>query len=292
MNDLSIIPLRTFVTIADAGSYTRAAEQLYLTQPALSLQIKRLEEQIGQALFKRKGRQTVVTDAGEVLLGYARQILSLNEEAVSRLSVADTEGKVRIGVLEEVAVGPLVDLLTMFGRLCTRVRIEFEIATSWELGQRLAKNDLELAVLNRSFAPPRHVSLWDERYVWVERSGSDHYRLSPLRMIMESPDVPCALRDDALRVLAREGKQFELVFSTTSLVAVRAAVLSGLGIGLLSLASVTPEMRILGPSEGMPEIPRAPIVLAKSQSADSEACETLGDFLISHLRSEPVESVE
>ena len=284
--DLSITPLRTFITIVDTGSYTRAAEQLFLTQPALSLQIKRLEEQLGQKLLTRRGRQTIVTDAGKVLLSYATQIISLNEEAVARLSVADTEGQVRIGVLEEVAVGPLVDLLTMFGRLCSRVQINFEIDTSYRLAQRIKDNTLELAVLNKSFAGENVIDLWEEEYLWVEQRGSDHHRRTPLKLLLDTPDEPCSLRDAAMLELERAGLKTETVFSSTSILAIQAAVLAGLGIGMLSPSSVSADMRVLGMPEGMPEIPRAQIVLARSAETNSEAVDTLESFLISHLRTE------
>ena len=107
INDLSIDQLRSFVTIAETGNYTRAAERLFRTQPALSLQIKSLEERLGTRLFQRNGRKTTVTEAGQVLLTYARRILNLNEEALARLSIVEAEGAVRVGVLEEVTLGPL-----------------------------------------------------------------------------------------------------------------------------------------------------------------------------------------
>ena len=284
--DLSITPLRTFVTIADTGSYTRAAEQLFLSQPALSLQIKRLEEQLGQQLLARRGRQTVVTDAGNVLLSYAKQILTLNEEAIARLSVADTEGRVRVGVLEEVAVGPLVDLLTMFGRLCSKVQIDFEIDTSYRLSKRIQDNSLELAVLNKSFAGKDVIDLWEEEYLWVEQRGSDHHKRTPLKLIMDTPDTPCAIRDAAMLELERARLRTETVFSSTSILAIQAAVLAGLGIGMLSPGSVSGEMRVLGATEGMPEVPRAQIVLARSVDAKSNAVDTLASFLVSHLQAE------
>ena len=284
--DLSITPLRTFVTIVDTGSYTRAAEQLFLSQPALSLQIKRLEEQLGQQLLARRGRQTVVTDAGNVLLSYAKQILTLNEEAIARLSVADTEGRVRVGVLEEVAVGPLVDLLTMFGRLCSKVQIDFEIDTSYRLSKRIQDNSLELAVLNKSFAGKDVIDLWEEEYLWVEQRGSDHHKRTPLKLIMDTPDTPCAIRDAAMLELERARLRTETVFSSTSILAIQAAVLAGLGIGMLSPGSVSGEMRVLGATEGMPEVPRAQIVLARSVDAKSNAVDTLASFLVSHLQAE------
>ena len=146
MDPLSIDQLRTFVAIVQEGSYTAAAEKLFRSQPALSLQIKKLEEQLGSKVLERNGRQTRPTAAGEVLLSYAIRILDLNEEVVNKLSVTDTEGSVKIGVLEEVAIGPLVDLLTKFGRLCTKIDLDFRVATSWELSRLIKENKICLAV--------------------------------------------------------------------------------------------------------------------------------------------------
>ena len=284
-NDLSIDLLRSFVTISETGSYTRAAERLYRTQPALSLQIKRLEEQLDTKLFERKGRRTTVTEAGQVLLTYAQRILTLNEEAVARLSVVDTEGAVRIGVLEEVALGPLVELLTKFGRLCTKIRIELEVATSWELAARIRENKLCLAVANSTYTNDPVTPLWQETYVWAVNRLHDFHEWDSLPLVLFPDQYPCSLRAEALDGLRQLGRSWHIVFSSVSLTAEQAAVRAGLGIGMIAQSALTPDMRTLGPEDGMPALSRVEIALYQGAEATSDAVDCLADFLLTNLRA-------
>lgn len=285
INDLSIDLLRSFVTIAETGSYTRAAAQLYRTQPALSLQIKRLEERLGTRLFQRNGRQTTTTEAGQVLLEYARRILDLNEEALTKLSVVDAEGAVRIGVLEEVAMGPLVGLLMKFGRLCTKIRLELHVATSYELVGRIKENKLCLAVANGAFWTENKLPLWQEPYGWAANPAYTFHNRDPLPLVLYPDEYPCTIRESALESLRAQGRRWEIVFSSASDAAVLAAVRAGLGIGLLSKSTLTPDLQMLGLSDGLSSVAPAEIALYRGSKATSEAVDSLADFLISHLQS-------
>lgn len=282
---LPIEPLRAFAIIAETGSYTLAAERLHRTQPALSLQIKKLEELLNTRLLDRSGRRATPTDAGEVLLTYARRILDLNEEAVSRFAAVNAEGSVRIGVLEEVALGPLFTLLTRFGRLASRVRIELEVATSWDLAKAIRDNRLCLALANAEYAGESDLrgELWDEAYEWV--CGVDWQGLdaNPIPLIADPMDCHCVARDQALEALERAGRSWDLVFGSTSLSAVQAAARAGLGVGILSRSAITDDLRILGPDDGFPPIPPARIALYRGSKATEEAVDLLAAFLTENL---------
>jgi DNA-binding transcriptional LysR family regulator len=280
---LSIDQLRSFIAIAETGNYSKAAERVFRSQPALSMQIKRLEEQIGAQLLDRNHKETTVTEAGEVLLSYARRILDLNEEAMSRLSVVETEGSVRIGVLEEVALGPLVGLLTKFGRLCTRINLELHVLTSWELTDMINDDRICLAVANGMYSSDPVIPLWSERYVWVMNPDYPLLDENPLPLIMDPPNSPCQLRDHALGGLNKLGRRWNLVFSTVSVSAMKAAINAGLGVGMLFESEVGPGMRVLTVEDGLPEVPAAHIGLLRSRRATSEAVDCLADFLVRHL---------
>ncbi len=281
----SLDQLRTFVTIADSGSFTAAAERLYKTQPALSMQMKNLEEQVGAQLLRRSGRETTVTEAGRILLSYARRILDMNEEAIAKLSVGDAAGSVRIGVLEEAALGPLVHALTRFGRLCTNIHIQLEVSTSWELVRKIESNALCLAVANTAYSSGPVEPLWQERYLWVCADTYERNPEAPLQLILDPLDCSCCVRDEALERLAERGIEWRVVFSSISLPALQAAVRAGLGIGLLSESAVTPNMRVLGPDDGLPDVPPADIGLYRSEETKSEAADLLHDFLLENLRT-------
>ena len=286
-NDLSIDQLRSLVTISETNSFTQAAQQLFRTQPALSLQIKRLEEHVGTPLVQRNGRSISMTEAGQVLVDYARRILDLNEEALAKLSLTETEGKVRIGVLEEVAIGPLVDLLTKFGRLCTKVELELEVATSWNISKMIKKNEMCLAVANLQYAPEGSIPLWQENYWWAYSMAHDLAAEPSLPVVLEPDGYPCSIRDNALEVLKKLDRPWHVSFSSYSLTAMIAAVQAGLGVGLIAESAFTDDMRILESSGKLPCIPPATIGLYRSKEVNSHAVDTLSDFLIDHLQKHP-----
>ena len=286
-NDLSIDQLRTLVTIAETQSFTQAARQLYRTQPALSLQIKRLEEHVGMPLVQRNGRSMSMTEAGEVLVNYAQKILKLNEEALAKLSLTETEGKVRIGVLEEVTIGPLVELLTKFGRLCTKVEIELEVSTSWELSNKIKKNTLCLAVANLEYASGEAIPLWQERYVWAYNRHYDFFKNDSLAVVLEPKGYPCTIRERGLEMLREINRTWHVSFSSFSLSAIKAAVQAGLGVGLLAESALTDDMSTLEDTHSIPPIPPAIVGLYRSSETTSPAEETLSRFLIEHLQKHP-----
>ena len=285
INDLSIDQLRTLVTIADTNSFTLAAQKLFRTQPALSLQIKRLEEHVGMPLLERKGRTIEVTEAGEVLVDYARRILDLNEEAIAKLSLTEAEGRVRIGVLEEVAVGPLVDLLTKFGRLCTKVELELVVDTSWKLSGMIKNNELCLAVANLQFSNGYTTPLWEENYVWVHHKDYDFLKEDSIPIVMDSTGYPCIIREKGLEMLHSIGKSWHFTFSSYSLTALKAAIQAGLGVGFIAQSAVTDDMCQLEPGEGFHSILPTTIGLYRSAEASAPAVDTLSDFLIDHLKA-------
>lgn len=281
----SSVQLRTLVTIADTGSFTRAAERLYKSQPALSMQIKSLEEQVGIRLLERSGRETRLTEAGGVLVAYARRILEMHDEALAKLSLAETAGSVRIGVLEEAALGPLVHVLTRFGRLCTNIQIQLEVATSWELARKIETHALCLAVANSAFAKDPVELLWQERYVWACAASFELAADQPLPLILDPPECPCAVRDIAVQSLSDLGVRWQTVFSSLSLPAIQAAVRAGLGIALIAESAISPDMRMLNDPTLFPELPAAEIALYRSREAVSDAAECLHSFLLENLRT-------
>jgi len=284
MHTLSIDQLQSFITIAETGSYTKAAEQLYRTQPALSIQMKRLEEQLGAELFTRNGRESTLTEAGRVLMSYARKILELNDEAIGKLSVVETTGSVRVGMLEEVTLGPMVGLLTRFGRLCSQIRIELEVSTSWELARKIQRNELCLAVANDAYSDMPSTPLWSEKYHWAVGGDFDPEEHDVLPLIVDPVDSPCAGLAESLEALNAWGRRWEIVFSSVSLNATTAAVRAGLGVGMVSESALTGDMRILDGEDGMPPIPEAHIALYRGTEATSTAVDSLAEFLVGHLR--------
>ena len=143
--------LRSFVAIVDTGSMLNASEQVFVTQSALSLQIKRLEELVQQSLFLREGRRLHLTAAGEVLLDYARRVLSLHDEAVAAVSAGRFAGPARIGMVQDFADSLLSGLLSRFAELHPDAQIYARVAGTAELQALLDRRELDILL---GFAAP------------------------------------------------------------------------------------------------------------------------------------------
>ena len=138
--------LRTFVAIAESGSFTRAAGQIYRSTSAVSMQIKRLEDTLGRPLFVREARQVRLTPAGETLLGYARRLLKLNEEAIAHFLQPALQGRVRFGTPADVGTRILPGLLALFARSHPGVEVDVSVARSIDMIERIDAGELDLAL--------------------------------------------------------------------------------------------------------------------------------------------------
>ncbi len=275
--------LETFVTVARTGSFTRAAELLYRSQPAVSLQIKRLEDQLGSDILSRRGRSIELTESGRLLFDYAQRILSLDEEVRTKFDAIETEGSVAVGILEEVAVGPLVDILTRFGKLCSRIKVTLQVSTSWDLLRQIESGELGLAVANSAYARRQGTPLWKENYVFAKHIDYELPSTGPIPIIIDPSHSPCEMRDNALSNLERAGKKWDVVFSTVSLTATIAAIRAGLGVGLLAKSAVASDMIVMDEDGGFEQIPPSQIGLYRSDNARSEAATILHGFLKNNL---------
>ncbi|HKA78780.1 MAG TPA: LysR family transcriptional regulator, partial [Xanthobacteraceae bacterium] len=143
---IDIDQLRTFIAIAETGSFTRAAEVVHKTQSAVSMQMKRLEERLGRPMFARDGRSSKLSEDGERLLDYARRIVKLNVEALAAFSDAELTGRVRLGVPDDYADRYLPEIMARFSRAYPSVELTVTCEPTVELVHRIDTNDLDLAI--------------------------------------------------------------------------------------------------------------------------------------------------
>src|ERR1700719_1222618 len=169
MFDLEL--LRSFVSVVDSGGFTRAGERVHRTQSTVSQQIKRLEEDVGQPLLNRTGKDVTPTEAGERLLSYARRLLSLAEEARDVLARPGNQGAVRLGVPEDFAAYRLAKLLAAFSRSHPGLRLDVRADQSTYPKRDLERGDLDLALLKRDAGGKSGIAVWPERAHWVTRQG-------------------------------------------------------------------------------------------------------------------------
>lgn len=271
--------LRSFVTIVELGSFTRAAERLYRTQSAISLQVKRLEELAGQPLFQRGGRGVTTTQAGEMMLGHARRILQANDELVSRLTEPEVEGVIRLGTPEDFATTHLSNVLARFARAFPRVNLEVTCDLTLNLLDRFEAREFDLVLAKREPSQAAEgTAVWREPLVWT---GSPTVLENALVPIVAAP-APCVYRKRAVDALDAIGRPWRVTYTSPSLAGAQAAVGAGLGIAVLPRAMVREGMRVLGPDSGLPELPDVEIALLRRHDA-GPAVNRLGDFMISVL---------
>lgn len=253
--DLEIDLLRCFVAVNDRGGFTAAAEAIGRTQSAVSVKIRKLEDQLGLKIFERTSRSLALTADGEILLGYARRLLDLNDEAVQRLIGPDASGPLRLGIADYIAPRSLPVLLSRFNRSFPRIHVEVRTGLGMDLLPMLERGELDLVICGREPAQWKGRLLYREPLVWVIGEASP----TPLGPSIPMAALPhyCSHRRAAAASLASAGMQQDIIYTSTSVAGVQAAVIAGLGVGVLPYSAVMPGMRILGDAEGFPPLPEA-----------------------------------
>jgi len=246
--------LKTFVAIAETGNFTTAAETVYRTPSAVSMQIKKLEEMLGCVLFLRDARSVSLTPNGEVLLGYARRLLALNNEAVSRFLLPDMNGVVRVGAPEDIGERILPEVLKRFAESYPNVTVDVMIGNSSVLRKRVEEHRMDIALFN-SMAGENSGGgeiLLSERLVWTgTKCGTAHTR-DPLPISMWEDG--CVWRADAVEKLSRAGRKFRVAFLSAHTTGQRAAIQADLAIAPLPRYLVQGDLVALGESHGLPEL--------------------------------------
>lgn len=220
--------LRTLVSVAETGTRARAAETVGRTPAAVSLQIGRLEERLGVALFRRVGRRMVFTEEGERLLGYARRILAVNDEALAALSPQRIEGPVRFGTTQDFADTILAGVLGDFTRVHPGVRLKVRVETSAALVEAAERGVLHLVLAVVGSGDLNAEPVIRLPMQWLGAPGLTLDPEVPVPLILFEP--PCPFRKAALEALDRAGRPWRIAYTSPSLSGLRAAVEAGLGV--------------------------------------------------------------
>jgi len=265
MLDLEL--LRSFVSVVDAGGFTRAGERVHRTQSTVSQQIKRLEDDIGQPLLIRAGKEVTTTEAGERLLSYARRLLSLAEEARDVVTRPDHQGAVRLGIPEDFAAYRLARLLAAFSRSHPHLRMDVRADQSVYLRRDLERGDLDMALLKRDASEKGGIASWPERVHWV--TSKSHPR---------DISVGCLYRSRAIHALESAGRAWHMAYTSSSLAGIQAAVAAGMGLSILSEMAIQADHRVLTARDGFAPIDKTEVALVASPEA-SPATLRLADRL-------------
>lgn len=244
--------LRSFVAVVDCANFTRAAERLHLTQSTVSQQVRRLEESLDCQLLDRDQRRVVATAEGERLLGYARRILALNEEASDVLLHQQSEGVLRLGVPEDFAAERLMPLLSRFGQDHPGVRLEVTSGLGPELTRLYRRGEFDLLLVKQMGASDDCLASWPEPLCWVDSRATPAFGRDPLPLV--AFPVGGLYRHEMLHHLEVGGWRWRIGYSSASLASVCSAVAAGLGISLLPVRVVGSGHRVLDAASGLPDI--------------------------------------
>ncbi|MFG1427370.1 LysR substrate-binding domain-containing protein [Roseixanthobacter glucoisosaccharinicivorans] len=274
MLDLDL--LRAFVSVVDAGGFTRAGERVHRTQSTVSQQIRRLEEAAGCAMFHRAGRGVRLTEEGERLIGYARRILALSTEAKAALRPNTPQALVRVGIPDDFALVALTRTVAAFARMRPDVRLSVRCGMSRELAADLARGDLDVALLKREPGPAEAMAVWPEHLVWIAAADHPIPALAPVPLVAFPQG--CIYRNRAIHALEAAGLAWRIAYESPNLMGLQAALAGGLGIALLERRSLTTTHRLLGAAEGLPDVPPGELALCLAPGVD-EAGRALAGIL-------------
>jgi DNA-binding transcriptional LysR family regulator len=269
LTNLDMDVLRTLVVATDLGGFVRAADRLGRSQSAISLQMKKLEEQVGQELFKKAGRGVSLTDAGDVLVQYARRILELNDEAVSVTRGVAVEGSVHVGMPQDLAGRWLPELLARFKADDPHVHVEAQVGRNRDLIAAIQRGSLDLAILfgDSERGLYRTIEAIPLPMVWVGKSELVAEETLPLALL----DIPCLFRQTALEALHAERKPWRIAFTSPNLPGLWAAVGAGLGITVRTPIGIPAGVETL--SEGLPVLNPVELLLIGSDRPPSPAAD-------------------
>jgi len=282
--NLDIDVLRSFVAISETGSFTRAAERVFRSPSAISMQIKKLEETIGRSVFERDSRSISITPDGELLLGYARRMLDLNREAVARFRAPEVEGVVRIGAPDDFAEHTLPDILRRFAEIYPRVSVSVVMDGSHALRSGIESGRLDAAFINcmpgQELAPDARLVM-EVPLVWAGLMGGTAHGRDPLPVAMWNQG--CVWHQMAVASLESVNRTYRVAYMSGHTSGQRAAILADLAVSPYPASLIHTPLVRLGKAEGMPDIGAFKLAAFLSDDA-GEAAKALVDEVMTCCR--------
>jgi DNA-binding transcriptional LysR family regulator len=245
--------LRSFMAIVDSGSFTRAAERVHKTQSAVSMHIRRLEEQLGRALFVKNGRGVKLSGDGERLVEFAREMLRIEAEAMMHVGQKGLAGQVRLGIPDDYAEVFMPAIMEGFARKHPFVEVSVICEGSLALAERVRSHELDIALVTDCAAIHNVEIVREEPLVWVAHPRFAIVPGEPLPLALGA--VTCQWRQLAEEALHKAGREFRILLVSNNYSAIGPMIRTRLALSVLPLGAVREGMKVLGPSDGLPELP-------------------------------------
>ena len=277
--------LRSFLAIVDTGSFTRAAERVNKTQSAVSMHIRRLEEQFDRPLFIKQGRRTRLSPDGERLVEHARRMLQVEAAALNDLNAHGLSGRVVLGIPDDYAEPFLPDIVGRFTQQHPCVELSIVCYPSVELAERIMTGEIDIAIVTDCERIKGLEIMREEPLRWVAglRAGPIEER-RPLPLALSTPT--CAWRNAALSALNGAGIPFRIFLMSSNYAALAPIVQAGLALTVLPQAAVnSTTQRMIGSGSGLPALPRVKVGLLRGSSGHSKETAALADVIRSSIRS-------
>lgn len=276
--------LRSFVAVVDHGGFSQAGSVVGRSQPAMSLQIKRLEALVGGELIRRSSRDVKLTETGEMVLDYGRRMLSLNDELQHRLQQSQLSGTVRLGIPNEFAMSHLPQILAGFTRRYPDVRLEVVSQLSNELLLEQKHQQLDLVIAFNVHNPSRDTVAWTEELVWVLSNEVQFDEQTALPLVVAPQG--CMYRERMLKTLNREDAEWQIVYTGSSYGGIRAAVMAGLGVTALAKSTVPAGLKMIQHSNTLPKLKNAKVSLHYLSNNPDEVVQRLADFILQSVTTD------
>jgi DNA-binding transcriptional LysR family regulator len=274
--NLDLTALRSFVAVVDTGGVTRAAAQLHMTQSAVSMQLKRLEEGLGQNLLDRSNRSMTLTAQGELLLSYGRRLLAMNDEVWARMTDRKFEGEVVFGVPHDVVYPHIPRVLKRFAAAYPRVKVSLVSSFTSELKAMLAAGDCDVILTTETGRDEGAVCLTELELVWYGAPEGTAWKERPLRVASEKQ---CIFRPISLKALDDAGIAWEMGVDTTSSMTVEASLSADLAVHARLKGTGAQYLEEIDHGGTLPELPKFQVNMMIAPASQSEMAGSLAEMV-------------
>ncbi len=276
MRNLDMATLRSFLMVAERGGVTRAAGVLHLTQSAVSMQLKRLEDLLGVQLLDRSNRSISLTASGEQLLGYARRIINLNDEVVGRLTDEIYEGEIILGVPHDIIYPVIPRVLKAFNTMFPRVNVQLLSSSTNRLHEALSKGEVQIIVTTEGQLRPEGETLTEMSLSWTGAIGGQIWKRRPMRLAFCNQ---CIFRSTVIRRLDEAGIAWEMTMESEDDRSVEAMVSADLAVSAMLEGSLPPYLEVIANSRDLPDLGRQKINMYGAVSGNDVVLSQMAELL-------------
>lgn len=286
--NLDLTALRSFVAVADAGGVTRAAGFLNLTQSAVSMQLKRLEESLDLQLLDRSARQISLTAAGEQMLGYARKMLSLNDEAYARLTHQAFEGEVVLGVPHDVVYPAIPQVLRRFNQEYPRVKVQLLSSFTSQLKDQFSRGECDMILTTENDCDAGGETLVSLPLIWIGAPGGSAWKQRPLRLAFENN---CLFRRGVQAALDQDGTPWEMAIESERSRPIEAAVSADLAVHVMLEGTSMHDCETIQHNGALPDLAEININLYIADPTKGQIIEDLAGIVRQCFAARPIQAV-